>query len=159
MSAAPSSPPISEHEAEQLERAGASDRPLVVFVHGLWLLPSSWDRWQTLFGEAGFATLAPGWPDDPETVDYRAHAQRKSQGLMELSRLEPALAATLDGVTNVRLLFADALDIDLAALDPRPEGMVANLPYGVAATVLLKSIEATAGSRCTPVGRRRAAAG
>ena len=69
MSAAPSSPPISEHEAEQLERAGASDRPLVVFVHGLWLLPSSWDRWTALFEEAGYTALTPGWPDDPDTVE------------------------------------------------------------------------------------------
>jgi non-heme chloroperoxidase len=40
----------------------------VVFIHGLWLLPSSWDRWAALFEEAGYATLTPSWPDDPETV-------------------------------------------------------------------------------------------
>jgi non-heme chloroperoxidase len=39
-----------------------------VFIHGLWLLPSSWDRWAALFEEAGYATLTPSWPDDPETV-------------------------------------------------------------------------------------------
>ena len=44
---------ITEHEAEQVERANASSAPPVVFVHGLWLLPSSWDRWVTLFEEAG----------------------------------------------------------------------------------------------------------
>ena len=36
---------ITEHEAEQVERAHASGRTPVVFAHGLWLLPSSWDRW------------------------------------------------------------------------------------------------------------------
>jgi non-heme chloroperoxidase len=41
----------------------------VVFVHGLWLLPNSWDRWATLFEENGYAALTPGWPDDPETVE------------------------------------------------------------------------------------------
>jgi non-heme chloroperoxidase len=41
----------------------------VVFVHGLWLLPSSWDRWSALFEKAGYTALAPGWPDDPETVE------------------------------------------------------------------------------------------
>jgi non-heme chloroperoxidase len=41
----------------------------VVFVHGLWLLPSSWNRWRQVFEEAGYVTLAPGWPDDPDTVE------------------------------------------------------------------------------------------
>jgi pimeloyl-ACP methyl ester carboxylesterase len=59
---------ITDLEAEQIDHANASDGAPVVFVHGLWLLPSSWDRWCTLFADAGFATLAPGWPDDPETV-------------------------------------------------------------------------------------------
>ena len=37
----------------QIERANATDRTPVVFVHGLWLLPSSWNRWADLFEEAG----------------------------------------------------------------------------------------------------------
>ncbi len=57
-------------------------------------------------------------------------------------RLEPALQATLAGVTNVRLLFADALDVDLAGLDPAPRVMVANLPYGVATPVLIRALPA-----------------
>jgi pimeloyl-ACP methyl ester carboxylesterase len=40
----------------------------VVFIHGLWLLPSSWDRWAAFFEEAGYASLTPRWPDDPDTV-------------------------------------------------------------------------------------------
>src|SRR3954449_7638028 len=60
---------LSTPEAEQVERANSSGRQPVVFVHGLWLLPSSWDRWATLFEEAGYTALTPGWPDDPETVD------------------------------------------------------------------------------------------
>src|SRR5882762_11636117 len=60
---------ITEHEMEQVERANATGLQPIVFVHGLWLLPSSWDRWATLFDEAGYAALTPGWPDDPETVD------------------------------------------------------------------------------------------
>src|SRR5438477_13149945 len=61
--------PITEHESEQIERANASGRTPVVFVHGLWLLPTSWERWAALFEDAGFTTLAPGWPDDPEIVE------------------------------------------------------------------------------------------
>src|SRR5262249_40828190 len=60
---------ITDREAAQVERANASGATPVVFVHGLWLLPSSWDRGVDLFEEAGYAGLTPSWPDDPETVD------------------------------------------------------------------------------------------
>src|SRR5258708_35651040 len=60
---------ITDYEAQQIEEANASELPPVVFIHGLWLLPSSWDRWRPVFEEAGYATLAPGWPDDPNTVE------------------------------------------------------------------------------------------
>src|SRR6476660_1039718 len=60
---------VTDHEAQQVDRANATGLQPVVFIHGLWLLPSSWDRWATLFEEAGFTALTPGWPDDPETVD------------------------------------------------------------------------------------------
>jgi non-heme chloroperoxidase len=53
---------------EQVERANASGKTPVVFIHGLWLLPSSWDRWAAAFEEAGYTALTPGWPDDPDTV-------------------------------------------------------------------------------------------
>ena len=59
---------ITDHEAAQVERANATKATPVVFVHGLWLRPSSWDRWVTLFKEAGYVGVTPGGPDDPETV-------------------------------------------------------------------------------------------
>jgi pimeloyl-ACP methyl ester carboxylesterase len=59
----------SPTEAEQIEKANASGKTPVVFIHGLWLLPSSWDRWAKLFEDAGYTALTPGWPDDPETVE------------------------------------------------------------------------------------------
>ncbi len=67
---------ITEHETEQVDRANASGLTPVAFVHGLWLLPSSWDRWVELFEEAGYTTLTPGWPDDPQTVEEaKAHPE------------------------------------------------------------------------------------
>src|SRR6266849_9324325 len=60
---------ITEHEAQQVERANATGLQPIVFVHGLWLLPSSWDRWATVFEEAGYVPLTPSWPDDPDTVE------------------------------------------------------------------------------------------
>jgi pimeloyl-ACP methyl ester carboxylesterase len=64
---------VSPSELAQIERVNASGRQPVMFIHGLWLLPSSWDRWAELFEQAGYAPLTPGWPDDPETVE-RARA-------------------------------------------------------------------------------------
>src|SRR5260370_16217320 len=69
---------------EQVDKANASGRTPVVFVHGLWLLPNSWDRWTAVFDQAGYAPVSPGWPDDPETVEEaKAHPDvfaRKSVG-------------------------------------------------------------------------------
>ena len=59
---------MTERELKQVERANASGATPVVFIHGLWLLPSSWDPWVALFEEAGYVGLTPDWPDDPPTV-------------------------------------------------------------------------------------------
>src|SRR3954454_22463815 len=61
--------PITERESRQIEAANASGKTPVVFIHGLWLLPSSWDNWIGLFEEAGYAGLTPSWPDDPEPIE------------------------------------------------------------------------------------------
>ena len=58
----------TDAERRQVEQANASGRTPVVFIHGLWLLASSWAAWAQLFDEAGYAPVLPGWPDDPETV-------------------------------------------------------------------------------------------
>jgi 16S rRNA (adenine1518-N6/adenine1519-N6)-dimethyltransferase len=55
-------------------------------------------------------------------------------------RLEPALRDALDPHPNATLHLADAVKLDLAALDPAPTKVVANLPYGVAATVILRTV-------------------
>jgi non-heme chloroperoxidase len=59
---------LSASETQDVSRANATGRPPVVFVHGLWMLASSWQPWRSFFEENGYATIAPGWPDDPETV-------------------------------------------------------------------------------------------
>jgi pimeloyl-ACP methyl ester carboxylesterase len=59
---------ITEYETSEIEKANASGKTPVVFIHGLWLLPSSWDRWAEAFEASGYAPLKPGWPDDPRTV-------------------------------------------------------------------------------------------
>lgn len=63
---------LTTHEQQEIDRANTEGKQPVVFVHGLWLLASSWDPWSAFFEEQGYTTLAPGWPDDPETV-VQAH--------------------------------------------------------------------------------------
>jgi non-heme chloroperoxidase len=60
---------IIDQELEQIRQANASQATPVVFVHGLWLLPSSWANWADFFNRAGYAPLTPVWPDDPGTVE------------------------------------------------------------------------------------------
>ena len=60
---------ITEREQRQIDQANSSGKTPVVFIHGLWLLPSSWNNWIGLFEENGYAGVTPSWPDDPETVE------------------------------------------------------------------------------------------
>lgn len=60
---------ISPREQREIARANRSAAEPVVFIHGLWLLASSWDRWREVFEQAGYVALAPSWPDDPDTVE------------------------------------------------------------------------------------------
>lgn len=68
MSAQSHLPPMHETDDEQVDRANAAGQVPVMFIHGLWLLPSSWDRWGRVFADVGYTPLCPGWPDDPDTV-------------------------------------------------------------------------------------------
>ena len=67
--------------------------------------------------------------------------------VVELDRaLEPALRDAIDPFDNVTLHVADAMKLDLRALDPAPSKVVANLPYGIAAGAILRTIEALDGA-------------
>lgn len=79
-------------------------------------------------------------------------------------RLEPPLRDALAPFPNATLHLADAVGLDLGALEPAPTKVVANLPYGVAATVLLRTIAELPGAELwvamvqREVGERLAAA-
>ena len=60
---------ISEREHKEIETANRTGNTPVVFIHGLWLLPSSWAAWADFFEQAGYAPLTPDWPGDPATVE------------------------------------------------------------------------------------------
>ena len=125
---------------EQLERANASGLAPIVFIHGLWLLPSSWDRWATLFEEAGYTTVSPGWPDDPDTVEEaNAHPEvfaHKSIGQVAdsyadvIGRLDkkPALIGHSFGGLLVQMVAGRGVAAATVAIDPAPFRGVLPLP-------------------------------
>jgi non-heme chloroperoxidase len=132
--------PLTSRETAEIEAANASGKRAVVFVHGLWLLPSSWDAWRTWFEEAGYATVAPGWPDDPETVEEaRAHpevfAGKKVQAVTDhhqevvrgLTRA-PALVGHSFGGLIVQKLAGLGLAEVTVSIDPAPGRGVLPLP-------------------------------
>jgi non-heme chloroperoxidase len=134
------SPVITEYELEQVERANATTSTPVVFVHGLWLLPSSWDRWAALFEEAGYVALTPGWPDDPETVaDAKADPEvfaHKGVGQIAdyqetiIRRLDrkPAIVGHSFGGLLTQILAGRGLAAVSVAMDPAPFRGVLPLP-------------------------------
>jgi pimeloyl-ACP methyl ester carboxylesterase len=65
----------------------ASRRP-VVFIHGLWLHATSWNRWLDLYRDAGYEPIAPGWPGEPNTV----HAARENPDLVADTGIDDAVA-------------------------------------------------------------------
>ena len=69
MTTVTTTPTPTPSELDEVRRANESGKQPVVFVHGLWLLDSSWDRWAEFFEDAGYAAVTPGWPDDPTTVE------------------------------------------------------------------------------------------
>jgi pimeloyl-ACP methyl ester carboxylesterase len=131
---------ITEYESEQIDNANASGSSPVVFIHGLWLLPSSWDRWRTLFEEKGYATLAPGWPDDPNTVEEAnrhpevfAHktvgqvADHFEEVIGRLAR-KPAVVGHSFGGLLTQILAGRGLAAAAVAIDPAPFRGVLPLP-------------------------------
>jgi non-heme chloroperoxidase len=151
---------ITAHEAQEVARANATGLTPVVFIHGLWLLPSSWDRWATVFAEAGFTPLTPGWPDDPETVEEaNAHPEvfaNKTVGGVadhyeEIIRgldKKPAIVGHSFGGLLTQILAGRGLSAVSVAIDPAPFRGVLPLPLSA-----LKSSSPVLGN---PANRNRA---
>ena len=131
---------ITEHEAAQVEAANETGKTPVVFVHGLWLLPSSWDNWAELFAEAGYAPLTPGWPDDPETVE-EANAHPEAMAKKTVGDVADHFADVISGLDTKPVLvghsFGGLLSLILAgrelaqatvAISPAPFRGVLPLP-------------------------------
>jgi pimeloyl-ACP methyl ester carboxylesterase len=139
---------ITEREAGQIEAANAGGRTPVVFIHGLWLLASSWERWAALFEEAGYAPVAADWPDDPATVEEaRANPQAfagKSVGQVADHMAEvvgalnkkPAVVGHSFGGLIAQNIAGRGISAATVAVDPAPFKGVLPLPLAALRTTL-----------------------
>jgi pimeloyl-ACP methyl ester carboxylesterase len=151
---------IAEHETAQAERANASGLTPVMFVHGLWLLPSSWDRWAELFETAGYVALTPGWPDDPETAtEAKEHPEvfaHKSIGqvadhfaaIAGTLAKKPAIIGHSFGGLLAQILAGRGLAAVTVAIDPAPFRGVLPLP--------ISALRAASAALSKPANRNRA---
>jgi non-heme chloroperoxidase len=153
---------ISERENREIEAANASGNTPVVFIHGLWLLPSSWEDWAERFREAGYAPLTPDWPDDPETVEAaRANpeilagktlgevADHTTEVIAALER-KPAVMGHSTGGLLAQMLAGRGLSAATVAIDPGPFRGVLPLP--------VSTLRATGPILLNPLNRGRAVA-
>jgi pimeloyl-ACP methyl ester carboxylesterase len=131
---------VTTSESEQVQRANESGLQPVVFIHGLWLLPSSWDRWATVFEESGYMAVSPGWPDDPDTVqeananpEVFAHktvgqvADHFADVIGRLNR-KPAVIGHSFGGLLTQIIAGRGLSAASVAIDPAPFRGVLPLP-------------------------------
>jgi non-heme chloroperoxidase len=131
---------ISERENRQVEAANASGNTPVVFIHGLWLLPSSWNNWVELFEQEGYVGLTPDWPDDPETVEV-ARAEPEILAKKNLKQIADHTAEVIGGLQKkpavmghstgglLTYMIADrGLSAASVAIDPGPFRGVLPLP-------------------------------
>jgi non-heme chloroperoxidase len=125
---------------EEIADCNATGRVPVVFIHGLWLLPSSWERWAELFEQAGYAPLTPGWPDDPETVEEAnarpevfAHktvgevADHYAEVIADLDRKPVVIGHSFGGLLT-QIVAGRGLSAASVAIDPAPFRGVLPLP-------------------------------
>jgi len=131
---------VMASEAEQVQRANESGLQPVVFIHGLWLLPSSWDRWAAVFEEAGYTALSPGWPDDPDTVEeananpevfaHKTVGQVADHFADVIGKLDkkPAVIGHSFGGLLTQIIAGRGLSAASVAIDPAPFRGVLPLP-------------------------------
>ncbi|GAA4181207.1 alpha/beta hydrolase [Gryllotalpicola koreensis] len=155
-------PELTAWEKEEIDRANASGRTPVVFVHGLWLLSSSWKAWRELFEGSGYTTLAPGWPDDPPTVEEaRANpevfAHKMVQqvtdhylaAIAELARQPVVIGHSFGGLIAQKIAGAGAAAVTVT---------IDNAPFRGVLAVPLSSIKSAAPVLGNPANRGKAIA-
>jgi pimeloyl-ACP methyl ester carboxylesterase len=131
---------ITATEQAEIDHANESGRQPVLFVHGLWLLPMSWQAWREPAEKRGYVTLAPGWPDDPATVqdartDPSAFAGKSvgavtdhyAEVIRRLHRKPVVMGHSFGGLITQKLAGL-GLAVASVAIDPAPFRGVLPLP-------------------------------
>lgn len=130
---------LTDHERSEVEQANQAGAQPVVFVHGLWLLSSSWDRWRRLFEDNGYTTVAPGWPDDPETVaEAREHPEVFAHKMVQ-------------AVTDHYLEAIHALQVKPAVIGHSFGGLIAQKIAGEGASAVTVAIDPAPGRGVLPL--------
>lgn len=149
-------------ELAEIERANSSGKQPVVFVHGLWLLDTSWDAWAAFFEESGYAVVTPGWPDDPATVEQArkdpdvfagkgiGDVATYQQAIIERLDRKPAVVGHSFGGLLAQILAGRGLSAATVAIDPAPSRGVLPLP--------VSAIKASFSVLSNPANRHRAVA-
>jgi pimeloyl-ACP methyl ester carboxylesterase len=131
---------FTERERGQIDHANSSGKTPVVFIHGLWLLPSSWDNWVGLFEENAYAGVTPSWPDDPDSVeDARANPEVFARKTLKrvadhtaavIGQLDkkPAVMGHSTGGLLTQMIADRGLSAASVAIDPGPFRGVLPLP-------------------------------
>jgi pimeloyl-ACP methyl ester carboxylesterase len=134
---------ISDRERQEIQAANASGETPVVLIHGLWVLPSSWDRWADFFKQARYAPLTPDWPDDPATVaEARANPDvlaRKTLAqvadhttdIIDALDKKPVVVGHSTGALVAQMLAGRGLSAATVAIDPGVFRGVLPLPFSV----------------------------
>lgn len=151
---------LTDYELSEIERANSQDKQPIVFIHGLWMLPSSWAHWQKYFETKGFVALSARWPGDTQTAQdarkspdlFAGHSVPQiTEGIAEfISKLnkKPILVGHSFGGLIAQKLAGQGLSLCTVAIDPAPFKGVLPLPASVLKAfmpILLK-----------PANRRRA---
>jgi pimeloyl-ACP methyl ester carboxylesterase len=160
MTARPTVAEITEREQSQIDQANSTGKTPVVFIHGLWLLPSSWDNWVALFEENGYAGVTPAWPDDPDSVE-EARANPEVFARKTLKRVadhtadvigkldkKPAVMGHSTGGLLTYMIADRGLSAASVAIDPGPFRGVLPLP--------LSTLKVTGPVLANPLNRGRA---
>jgi pimeloyl-ACP methyl ester carboxylesterase len=153
---------LTTHEQQEIDRANQEEKQPIVFVHGLWLLASSWENWRPFFEERGYVTIAPGWPDDPETAEeanadpevlagkrLKHITQHYADAIQQLKR-KPVIVGHSFGGLLAQLLANEGLSVGTVAIDPAPFRGVLPFPFA--------ELKTTAPVLSNPANYRRAVA-
>jgi pimeloyl-ACP methyl ester carboxylesterase len=139
---------ISDRESKEIEAANGSGTTPVVFIHGLWLLPSSWQPWGEQFKKGGHAPVMSDWPGDPGTV---AQARENPDALAKNTigsiidhtsdvigalNKKPVLVGHSFGGMFTQLLAGRGLSAASVAIDPAPFRGILGLPISTLRSAL-----------------------